>query len=125
MPVFNPSASAVEGIGTATLDFGAFPGASDASVSVTGQTLIGASAIVHAWLFPAVTADHSVDEHCIETLDVRAGMVSAGVGFTICGSNKSQTNEPLSQARIGGPLVGGTGTRIYGTWNVGWYWRNP
>lgn len=98
--------------GTATLDFGAFPGKSDASVAVTGQGSILAGSLVEAWLLPAATADHSADEHLVETLKVMAGTISAGVGFTIYGVNTSQANDPQ-----------GRGTRLYGTWNIGWVWN--
>ena len=124
--------------GTATIDFGAFPGASDASVTVTGQTTIGAGSVVQAWIFPADTADHTADEHWIETIKVVAGNVVAGTGFTIYGINTNQLNEPLTTGGGGRaavttlgaqngvspvPSVGGMGTRIYGTWNVGWVWN--
>ena len=75
--------------GTATLDFGAFPGASDATVVVTGQAGIGAGSLVEAWLIPVATADHSADEHLVETLKVQAGSIVAGTGFTIRGVNPS------------------------------------
>lgn len=124
--------------GTVTLDFGAFPGASDASVTVTGQAGIVAGSLVEAWIFPANTADHSVDEHILETIKVVAHSIVAGTGFTITGINTSEVNEPLGT--VGGgrpgavtlgamsgsspvPSVGGMGTRIYGQWNVGWVWN--
>jgi hypothetical protein len=92
--------------GTATLDFGAFPGASDASVAVTGQTAILAGSLAEAWLLPADTADHLADEHRLESLDIAAGAVVAGTGFTIYGTNE-----------------GSGDTRVYGTWNVAWVWN--
>ena len=122
--------------GTATLDFGAFPGGSDATVVITGQTGILAGSLVEAWLFPADTTDHLADEHMIETLAVFACRVVAGVGFTIFGANTSQTNEPLTPfhgvSTSGGlaapqltqrPTAGGAGTRIFGKWNVAWVWN--
>lgn len=89
--------------GTASLDFGSFPGGSDASVAVTGQTGILAGSLVDAWLLPAATADHSADEHRVEELSVVAGNISAGTGFTIYGQT--------------------TGQRLYGVWNVAWVWN--
>lgn len=100
------------GSGTATLDFGAFPGASDTSVAVTGQTGIVSGSIVGAWLRPVATADHSADEHLVETIRIEAGNIVAGTGFTIYGFNSSQLIESPS----------GTGTRLYGTWTVAWAW---
>ena len=130
------------GQGTTTLDFGAFPGASDASVFVSAPT-IGAGSLVEAWIFPAATADHSADEHLVETIKVVAGNVQAGVGFTIYGLNTSQLNEPLGEfgqgrnhlstgtaaantgfgANTHAGSVGGRGTRIYGQFNVAWVWN--
>ena len=117
--------------GTVTLDFGAFPGASDASVAVTGQAGIISGSLVEAWLLPAATTDHTADEHLVETLRVSAGAIVAGTGFTVWGVNTSQVNEPLMhpgaddlspQPNLAGS-VGGAGTRIYGTWNVAWVWN--
>lgn len=121
--------------GTALLDFGAFPGASDASIAITGQAGILSNSFVEAWLLPADTADHTADEHLVETLRVVAGSIVAGTGFTIYGGNTSQLNEALQfpgvdrfralgTAAQGGlaPSVGGQGTRIYGKWNVAWVW---
>lgn len=90
--------------GNATLDFGAFPGASDTSVTVTGQTGITTSSFVEAWLVPTATADHSADEHVVETIKVIAGNIVNGTGFTIYGVNT------------------GNNSRIYGTWSVSWVW---
>lgn len=127
--------------GTATLDFGAFPGASDASVAVASAG-IGSSNLVEAWLFPAATTDHTADEHLVESLKVVAGSVVAGVGFTVYGVNTSEITEPVidpqpasSIASNGTAIIvktaqpgniaygGGKGTRIYGKWNIGWVWN--
>ena len=129
--------------GTALLDFGAFPGASDASIAVASAG-IAAGSLVEAWLMPADTADHLADEHWVESIKVMAGAVVAGVGFTIYGVNTSQLNEPVMPDRFNGAMVtgsataiawraptspgtnedrGGRGTRIYGKWNVGWVWN--
>jgi hypothetical protein len=118
--------------GTATLDFGVFPGKSDASVAVTGQAGIVSGSLVEAWLRPEATADHTADEHLVETIKITAGNIIAGTGFTIYGMNTSQLNEPLESLRGQGaqtdqpinqrPQVGGKGTRIWGQWSVAWVW---
>jgi hypothetical protein len=122
--------------GTATLDFGAFPGASDASVAIA-QPAIGAGSLAEAWIFPADTADHTSTEHMVETFQVFAADVVAGVGFTIFGFNTSQTNEALEMEGAGRaatsvvgaqtgaivPTRGGRGTLIYGQWNIAWVWE--
>ena len=119
-------------VGTVALDFGAFPGSSDTSIVVTGQTFIGTASSVSAYLAIANSADHSADEHLLETIKVAAGNIVAGVGFTIYGVNTSQLNEPLQRPGVNqtsppritetAESVGGIGTRIYGQWLVTWVW---
>ena len=121
--------------GTGTIDFGAFPGASDASLVITGQAAIVSGSIVQAWLRPAATADHTSDEHLVETIRIEVTDIVAGTGFTIRAMNTSQINERLESpgssrfkgtaaAIFGGNYesVGGQGTRLYGTWSVQWRW---
>ena len=123
--------------GTAVLDFGAFPGTSDASVVITGQAGILSGSLAEAWIRPDATADHSADEHMLETIKVFAGNIVPGTGFTIYGFNTSQLNEPLmpggegaaptstvgAQSGDGGGRIGGVGTRLYGQWRVAWVWN--
>lgn len=92
------------GSGISTLDFGAFPGKSDASVAVTGQAGIVAGSLVEAWLRPVATTDHSADEHVVEPLSIQAGAIVAGTGFTIYGVSTSPG-------------------RAYGLWTVAWVWN--
>jgi hypothetical protein len=108
--------------GTVSLDFGAFPGASDASVAVTGQAGILGGSLVEAWILPAATADHSADEHIAEELMVFAGNVVGGTGFTIYGVHRPAVNEPIEPW---GPVAagGGQGTRLYGVFNIAWAWN--
>lgn len=125
--------------GTATLDFGVFPGVTDTSLAVTGQTGIVAGSLVEAWIRPVDTADHTDTEHMVETLKVFAANIVAGIGFTIYGFNTSEINEPLSDYDVADLVaaaaaqpgsvrsqtvgsVGGRGTRIYGSWTVAWAW---
>jgi hypothetical protein len=89
--------------GTATLDFGAFPGSTDTSVAVTGQAGILAGSLIEAWILPADTADHSIDDHVVDPPRVLAARVVAGTGFTIYG---------LTTNHI----------RHFGQWNVAWAW---
>lgn len=91
--------------GTATLDFGTFPGKSDTSVVVTGQTGIVSGSLVDAWIRPAATSDHSADEHFVEEIDVYAGNIVGGTGFTIYGISRSLYD-----------------TLIYGQFTVAWAW---
>ena len=129
--------------GTASLDFGAFPGSSHTSVAVTGQAGILSGSFVEAWILPAATADHTADEHVVESLKVMAGNIVAGTGFTIYGVNTSQINEPVTYpvgensvynanattigVKTAHPAAisygGGQGTRLYGIWNIAWVWN--
>lgn len=118
--------------GATTVDFGAFPGASDASVAVTGQAGILAASQVEAWIRCEASADHSADEHFVETIKAAAVSIVAGTGFTIRAMNTNQISEPVMQARdapyspgalaAGSGYFGGTGTRLYGVFNVSWAW---
>jgi len=68
--------------GTAIIDFGT--GATDASVTVTGQGAILAGSLVEAWIFPVATANNTVDDHMFESFAMpMAYNVIAGTGFTI------------------------------------------
>lgn len=126
--------------GTAVLDFGAFPGKSDASVDVTGQSGIVTGSLVEAWIRPAATADHSADEHMLETIKVFAANIVAGTGFTIYGFNTSEINEheppqfithqgqsvagsPRQAGRWPATYSEGRGTRIYGAFTIAWAWN--
>lgn len=131
-----PGAPGVGTTGTAVLDFGGYPGTSDASVDVTGQAGIVGTSVVEAWLRLEATGDHSADEHWVESLEVYAGNIVDGVGFTIYGKNLAQVvpQSPtnfLSQARVTGPGTGANQVRatpfvktprLYGQWNVQWRW---
>jgi hypothetical protein len=118
----------VSGSGIATLDFGAFPGKSDASLAITGQAGILSNSLVEAWLRPEATADHTADEHMVETLKIFAGNIIAGTGFTIYGLNNS---EIIDQSFSGGrwppyhrdTIPVNRGSLIYGLWTVAWVWN--
>ncbi len=90
--------------GTTTVDFGAWPGSTEASVVVTGQAGIVAGSFVEAWLVPTATADHSADEHRHDGPRIVAGTIVAATGFTI-----------YAHARDLGGLA-------YGLWTVAWVW---
>lgn len=112
--------------GTATVDFGAWPGSDEATVTVTGQASILAGSLVEAWLFPTATADHSADEHRLDGPQIIAGNVVAGTGFTI------YAQPQLPPVVMPDPMNNGSGSlkqntkgksRIYGTWTVAWVWN--
>jgi hypothetical protein len=134
----------MSGQGTTTVNFGAFPGSSDTTVAVTGQAGILAGSLVEAWMYPTATADHTADEHWVETIQVVAGNIVAGTGFTIYARNMNQINEPVTTPIHNTSVVtstgstaiaiktaqpgqvaygGGIGTLLYGQFTVAWCWN--
>ena len=74
------------GIGTATIDFGAFPGANETSVAVTGQGAISATSKAEAWVMADDTSsNHTAADHKYVPLfmSLTCGTPVAGTGFTI------------------------------------------
>ena len=110
--------------GTAIVDFGAFPGQSDTSVIVLDPN-IQAGSLVEAWMLPTTTADHSPDEHMVETIAVFADQSSIvpNTSFTIRAFNTSQLDDALVPSEDPGSRIGGQGTKIYGQYQVGWVWN--
>ena len=113
--------------GTTTVDFGAFPGTDRATVAVTGQTLIVAGSLVEAWLMPVATADHSADEHIMESPLVVAGNIVAATGFTIYSTGKPPPQIVSDNINSGlGPnveAVNANKNNPYGLWTVAWVWN--
>lgn len=115
--------------GTATVNFGAFPGVSDTSVAVTAQSGITASSLVEAWLLPAATADHSADEHIVDPPVITAGNIVAGTGFTIYATARDGIPVPDAIGANGAPGNASTqehGRKApvpYGQWSVAWVWN--
>jgi hypothetical protein len=123
-------------VGSTTVNFGVFPGASDAKTTIMGQASIIAGSKVKAYLMATATADHSADEHWVETIEVAAGNIVPGTGFDIYAKNTGTLAEPVAEqwagTRLAGPGVaknavrpnygGGTGTRLYGEFTVAWEW---
>jgi hypothetical protein len=73
-------------MGTATISFGAFPGANEASVAVTGQTAILGTSKVDAFIMADdTTADHTASDHryADALIGLTCGSLIAGTGFTI------------------------------------------
>lgn len=125
------------GKGVIEIDFGAFPGQSDVSVLVpeTGVSDHPTS-LAEVWLVAVATADHTADEHIMESIQARAGPCVAGVGFMAYAFNISQIHAGLvpggegraatatvgAQSNDGMPRIGGLGTRIWGKWTLAWAW---
>jgi len=71
---------------TTTIDFGS--AATDVTTAVAAPTITG-SQLVEVWIFPAVTASNTVDNHWVDDIHVMAGNVQNGVGFTLYASCKT------------------------------------
>ena len=108
--------------GTATVNFGAFPGTGDASIAVTGQAGILAGSLVEAWIMPTATADHSVDEHWVDPPRVVAGNIVPGTGFTIYATARDDNKYP-TQPTTGQRREFYNTNALYGQWTVAWVWN--
>jgi len=127
--------------GTAILDFGAFPGQTDTSLAVADAAILAGS-LVEAWIWPLATADHTADEHIVEPLNVFAGNVQAGVGFTLYLRTDNRLAEPVENApgantfvqagaavlgKLAQPATraygGGSMPMAYGKWTIAWCWN--
>jgi hypothetical protein len=74
------------GQGTATIDFGAFPGANEASVAVTGQASIQATSKAEAFIMGDDTStSHTANDHryAAALVGLTCGTPVAATGFTI------------------------------------------
>jgi len=87
--------------GTTTVNFGSKE--TSVQVNVTGQTDILSESLCEAWLFPVNTVNNTADNHWFDDLQVTAGNVIAGTGFTITVNCK-------------------TGL-AHGVFNIAWVWN--
>jgi hypothetical protein len=79
--------------GTATLDFGVFPGSSVTSVDVAATGVVSTSA-VEAWIRPVASADHTVEDHIIAPMRV-VGQYLSDNNIRIYGINANEVLPPL------------------------------
>lgn len=74
--------------GTATIDFGSFPGTSEASIAVTGQGTISATSKVEAFIMADDTSGaHTANDHRYASalIGLTCGTPVAATSFTIYG----------------------------------------
>lgn len=90
------------GGGLSVVNFGV-GGSTNVELVLTGITGILITSSVVAHVACVSTADHNEDEHALEEIDVRAGRIVAGVGFSIFAKTRN--------------------TPLYGNWTVAWNWR--
>jgi len=94
------------GTGTATVDFGAFPGKNETSVTVTGQTTISATSKAESWIMGDDTSTgHTAADHKYAPLfmALTCGTPTAATGFTIYARAID---------------------KLQGTWTVRWVWSD-
>ena len=75
-------------IGTATIDFGSFPGTSEASIAVTGQGSILTTSKVEAFIMGDDTSGaHTANDHRYASalIGLSCGTPTLATGFTIYG----------------------------------------
>jgi hypothetical protein len=117
--------------GTATLDFGAFPGSNVTSVDVVATGVVSTSA-VEAWIRPEATADHTDGDHVIAPMRVIGHYLSDnniriwGVGIndvmppleplTLNRSSSAAARPELQFGRQNSPM-------LVGTYKVNWVWN--
>jgi hypothetical protein len=78
--------------GTATLNFGAFPGSNVAVTDVAAPGVIAASA-VEAWIRPEATADHTDTDHVAAPMKITGQYLSDG-NIRIYGLNINDVMPP-------------------------------
>jgi hypothetical protein len=98
--------------GRAVLDFGAHPGASDASIAVA-DTEIKSGAKIFLQMARRATVDHGADDAGVSSIELTAGDIVEGTGFTIYG--RALAAAPQSDSATSGP-------RASGGWAVDWMW---
>lgn len=94
------------GLGTAELNFGAWPGSNEASVAVPGQALILASSKADAFVMADDTSpDHTANDHrWLETFaTLSCGTPVLATGFTIYARSSE---------------------KLIGRWTVRWVWSD-
>lgn len=73
-------------VGSAEIDFGAWPGSNEAQVAIIDQTEITALASVEAWMMADdTTATHTASDHryAAALMGLTCGTPTAATGFTI------------------------------------------
>lgn len=80
-----PGAAAPSAAGSATIDFGSWPGSNEASVTITGQSSITADARVEVRLAAEASGDHTAADAAYAALFIAltCSAPAEGEGFTI------------------------------------------
>jgi hypothetical protein len=91
--------------GTATIDFGAYPGSNEASVVISGQTTISATSAAEAYFMAETSGAHTPSDHSYVALfaALTCGIPTAATGFTIYATSEH---------------------KLQGTFSVHWVWAD-
>lgn len=117
--------------GTATLDFGAFPGSNVAYKDVATAGVVSTS-LIEAWIRPELSADHSDADHVVAPMKVVGVFLSTG-NIRIYGINTNDVIPPLEPQRLDRPpltaaarpeqvLARQKAPMFVGVFNVNWAW---
>lgn len=116
--------------GTATLNFGVFPGSSVTSVDVAAAGVIATSA-VEAWIRPVASADHTAEDHMVMPMRVVGSYLSDG-NIRIMGFNANDVMPPQEElpnltkqvlAKNNRMHVRQSSPMLVGQFNVWWVWN--
>lgn len=115
--------------GTATLDFGAFPGSNVAIVDVAAPGVISTSD-VEAWIRPAASVDHTDVDHVAAPMRV-VGVYLSDNNIRIYGLNTNDVIPPMEMQR--GQNASSVRDTVFwarqnspmfvGVFNVNWVWN--
>jgi hypothetical protein len=119
--------------GTATLDFGAFPGSNITSVDVSAPGVVSTSA-VEAWIRPEATADHTDGDHVIAPMRVIGHYLSDN-NIRIWGIGINDVMPPLEPQTLVRPSTNAArpefqfgrqnSPMLVGTYMANWVWNGP
>jgi len=113
--------------GTATINFGSFPGSNVAFVDVVAAGVISTS-LIEAWIRPATTVDHTDADHVVAPMKVVGVFLSAG-NIRIYGINQNDVIPPLelqpaarATLRTNVRLARQNSPMFVGQYDVNWAW---
>ena len=108
--------------GVATLNFGAFPGTPQASVTVSAIDAADPNAEIDAWVIPVATTDHSADEHTYDPPRVSAAISGSTIIVTGFPSGRDMSVPPGTPfgASPSQQPIGEIQCMPYGQWSVAW-----
>ena len=118
--------------GTATLDFGVFPGSNVAITDVAATGVVSTSA-VEAWIRPAASADHTDMDHVVANMRV-IGQYLSDNNIRIFGVNNNDVIPPSEPQPVSQPTTSGitrqdqiltrqNAPMLVGIFNVNWVWN--